>query len=1152
MPGSIKVAGAFKDVSPYVKVGGSWKFAPEAWSKVSGSWKQWFLASGFNDSEFNIEDNYNGPSTTVNTVVIQPDGKILLGGAFTTFNSLAPSYFVRLNSDGTRDTTFTTNNGTGSNGVVNAIAVQSDGKILLGGTFTAFNNVSSTRIVRLNADGTVDTTFATNTGAGASFTVSAIAVQSDGKILVGGNFTTFNNVTVNFIVRLNADGTRDTGFVTNNGGGGLNSAVNTIAIQSDGKIVIGGGFTIINGTTVNFIARLNTDGTRDTTFTTNTGTGANLTVNTVAIQSDGKIVLGGGFSTFNGTTVNRIVRLNIDGTRDTTFTTNAGTGANDAVNAIAIQSDGKIMLVGVFTTFNSLSASRLIRLNADGTIDAPFRTNIDNGASSGIRTVAIQSDGNIILGGDLTSFTDIPVRFLARLASAGTLLDFTASGANLNVNTLALQSDGKLLLGGTFTRFNRQAAAYFVRLNPGGTVDTTFMTNVGTGANNAVNTIAVQSDGKILLGGTFTTFNGTTANRILRLNSDGTRDTTFTTNNGTAANNTVNRIAVQSDGKILVGGQFTTFNNVTSINRILRLNADGTRDTAFTVNVGSGANTPVLAIVPQSDGKIVLGGQFSTFNGVTVNSILRLNSDGTRDTAFTANTGTGANLQVNAVAVQSDGKIILVGQFSLFNGVLVDRIVRLNSDGTIFDFRAAGASGAVTSSAVQSDGKILLGGQFSNFNSTQSRIIRMNTDGTVDTTFVANTGTGPNSNVITIAVQSDGKILLGGFFTTFNSASVNYIVRLNSDGTRDTAFTANTGTGANNAVNAIAVQSNGSIIVSGQFTTFNGTTANRVLRLNSDGTRDTTFTTNNGTAANNTISTAAIQSDGKILLGGSFTAFNETTINRIVRLNTDGTRDTTFTTNTGTGANSTVNTIAIQSNGNILVGGGFSTFNNISSLRIISLNTDGTRDTGFINNTGTGANSSLSSLAVQSDGKILVGGQFTTFNGTTANRIIRLNADGTRDTAFTSNHGGSGSSNLVSTIAVMLDGKVVLGGFFNSFNNQIVNYIIRLNSSGSIFDYTSVGSSQNINDVSVQSDGKIVLGGLFTIFGSAAATRVVRLNADSTVDTAFTSNTGTGPSSDVNALVVQSDGKVVIGGAFTFFNSIVRNYIARLGGDLSI
>ena len=581
MSAQTKISGTWRDMTaPYIKVSNNWNIAKSAWTKIDDGWRSWFLQGGLLDQIDIIDpdllntfttNTVTGPNNTVSSIAIQSDGKIVLGGGFTTFNDVTVNRIVRLNSNGTRDTAFTTNTGTGLTGNVNAIAIQSDGKIVLVGAFGTFNGVTSVGIARLNSDGTLDTAFTTNTGTGTNNVVNSIAIQSDGKIVLGGQFTTFNGATVNRIVRLNSDGTLDTAFTTNTGTG-ASGTVSAIAIQSDGKIVLVGQFTTFNGVTVNRIVRLNTDGTRDTAFTTNTGTGANGNVNAIAIQSDGKIVIGGLFATFNDVTVNRIVRLNSDGTLDTAFTTNTGTGADFTVSAIAIQSDGKILIGGQFTTFNDVTVYQIVRLNTDGTSDTAFTTNTGTGANGVVNSIAIQSDGKIVIGGAaFTIFNGVTVPRIARLSSDG-LIEPVASAGN-TVSSIAIQSDGKIVLGGQFTTFNGATVNRIVRLNSDGTLDTAFTTNTGTGASGTVSAIAIQSDGKIVLVGQFTTFNGVTVNRIVRLNTDGTRDTAFTTNTGTGANGNVNAIAIQSDGKIVIGGAFTAFNNILQI-RIARVGGD--------------------------------------------------------------------------------------------------------------------------------------------------------------------------------------------------------------------------------------------------------------------------------------------------------------------------------------------------------------------------------------------------------------------------------------------------------------------------------------------------------------------------------------------------------------------------------------------------
>ena len=204
-----------------------------------------------------------------------------------------------------------------------------------------------------------------------------------------------------------------------------------------------------------------------------------------------------------------------------------------------------------------------------------------------------------------------------------------------------------ILCGGVF--FTHTARAL-----QAGDQDPSFFSGVPGGANNHVYATALLSDGKILIGGSFTTYNGVVVNRIARVNPDSSLDTTFRT--GTGMGGSVRKILLQPDGKMLIGGSFTAYNGVTA-NRIVRLNADGTRDTTFT---GTGADNSVLGMALQPDGKIIISGLFTTYNGTAINRITRLNADGTLDTTFTV--GTGADGEVFTVALQPDtgGKIFVM------------------------------------------------------------------------------------------------------------------------------------------------------------------------------------------------------------------------------------------------------------------------------------------------------------------------------------------------------------------------------------------------------------------------------------------------------------------------------------------------------------
>ncbi|ESU30016.1 hypothetical protein FLJC2902T_05060 [Flavobacterium limnosediminis JC2902] len=705
--------------------------------------------------------------------------------------------------------------------------------------------------------------------------------------------------------------------------------------------------------------------------------GFNGSVSSVTLQPDGKMIVAGGFIAYKGITENRIIRLNADGSKDTSF--NMGTGFNNSVYSITLQPDGKIIVGGDFTTYQGTAANRIIRLNADGSKDVSFIFGI--GFNGPIYSTIAQPDAKIIVGGDFTSYQGVTQNRIIRLNADGskdTSFDI-GIGFSADVRSTSLQQDGKMLVGGDFTFYQGATENRIIRLNSDGTKDTSF--NTGTGFNNPVYSTIMQPDGKIIAGGLFTTYQGASENKIIRLNSDGTRDPSF--NTGTGFNNQVYAMIVQPDGKIIVGGDFTSYQDLTE-NRIIRLNSNGTKDTSF--NTGSGFNGKVVSIAQQTEGKIIIGGWFTYYKGLSEHYFIYLNSDGTRDTSFHA--GTGFNGQIYATTVQPDGKIIVGGDFTSYNGVPENRIIRLNSDGTkdTSFHTVTGFNNQVLSIALQSDGKIIVGGLFTSYDGvTENRIIRFNSDGTKDTSF--NTGTGFNWPVYSIAMQSDGKIIIGGNFISYKGITENRIIRLNSDGTKDTSF--NTGTGSNNDVHSILVQPDQKIIVGGNFTAFNGVSQNYIIRLNSDGTKDTSFDI--GSGFNSSLYSLALQADGKLIVGGSFTGYNGVLYNHIVRLDSNGTKDTSFAVGSG-GFNNDIHSISIQPNGKIIVGGWFTTYKGFSENFIIRLNPNGLKDTTF--NAGSGFNGVVRSTTLQPDGKIIIGGNFTTYQGTiSSSKLIVLNGD---------------------------------------------------------------------------------------------------------------------------------------------------------------
>ncbi len=271
-------------------------------------------------------------------------------------------------------------------------------QIYVGGNFTSYNGTSEPYIARLNADGSLDTSFAP-VGTGFSNAVDALAFDSSGRLYAGGCFFDYNGTLIGTTTRLNPNGSWDPTFLLT--GGGFNNCSAGLAITSSGKIMVDDGFQTYNGTTVSYAARLNSDGTLDTTFLP-TGTGLSNPANSLAIDSSGKIVVGGTFTNYNGTNEYHVARLNTDGSLDATFTP-TGTGLNNTVEAVAFDSSGKIVVGGTFTSYNGTNEYYVARLNTNGSLDAAFNP-VGTGLNGAVQTLAIDSSGKIVVGGLFTSY----------------------------------------------------------------------------------------------------------------------------------------------------------------------------------------------------------------------------------------------------------------------------------------------------------------------------------------------------------------------------------------------------------------------------------------------------------------------------------------------------------------------------------------------------------------------------------------------------------------------------------------------------------------------------------------------------------------------------------------------------------------------------
>lgn len=379
----------------------------------------------------------------------------------------------------------------------------------------------------------------------------------------------------------------------------------------------------------------------------------------------------------------------------------------------------------------------------------------------------------------------------------------------------------------------------------------------------------------------------------------------------------------------------------------------------MTFNPGSGADGPVYCMALQTNGQIVIGGNFAHFNGANQSCVARLNADGSLDSSFNPGAGPQGNISsplVDALAVQPNGEIFIGGFYFYLNGLSWNMPALFRADGSVdtsFNSSAANGggvsynNGTVLAIELQADGKVLVAGGFAgvalgnghstNFNS----IVRFNTNGSVDVTFNPGTGANyPSAKITAIGLQSSGQIIAGGTFTSMNGASLNYLARLNTDGSVDNSFNALI---QNGNVQSLVVTPQNQIVIGGAFTSINGYSRNRIARLNADGSVDTSFNPDLGVDVS--VSGVVVQTDGKVIISApTASTFNGINISGgLARINTNGTLDATF--NVGTGPN--VNWV---NNENVIV-------------------------------------------ASQPDGKTLIAGNFTRFNGTNINRIARLNSD---------------------------------------------------------------------------------------------------------------------------------------------------------------
>ncbi|HEY9164622.1 MAG TPA: T9SS type A sorting domain-containing protein [Candidatus Kryptonia bacterium] len=862
-----------------------WESLQIAHFKAAGSKTKFYKSiQGFTSSP--LLDNSFGANGGVRTtfgsgvtnafgrsVAAQKDGKIVAVG-FASDNSGSPfgnSAFalVRYDANGELDSTFGTNgtvrtqfNGGVAQDYGYSMAIEDDGKIVVAGKSDNNGQGSTFAVARYDTDGALDSTFgldgrvtiqingSTDNDAGYS-----VALQANGEIVVAG---ASNNSFA--VARLNSNGVLDNAFGTNGkvtaeiqGGDGTADYGSSVALQSDGKIVVAGtSYSFLGGGNAFAIARFDSNGALDSTFGGSGSVraplgryGPNAECRAVAIQSDGKLVVAGFFNNDDGTG-NKFAayRYNINGTLDSSFGSNGlvrtsipgGNSGDDEGFSVVLQSDGKLVIAGSSSS-GSEYAFAVARYDTGGMLDSTFGTggtarmaiSGGNGIDDRAAAVVVESDGKIVLAGSSTD-TSCSSFAIARLDSGGSLdIGFGEGGtvrtpinggfASDVASAVAVQSDGKIVVAG-HSLLNAGMSSEFAiaRYGIDGSLDNTFGSNGlvrnaisgGDGGDVGVS-VALQSDGKILVAGQSRLSLGD-AFAVARYNTNGALDNTFGTN-GTVrtvingGDGTVDQgksIAVQSDGKIVVGG--LSHNTSGYVFAVARYNSDGTPDHSFgtagtvTTSINGGAgNDYGWSIAVQKNGKIVVAGQSFSSSGNAF-AVARFNSNGTLDNSFgtngTARThiggGDGTDDDAESVGIDPNGKLVVGGMSHRDDGYLF-AVARYNVNGTLDT--SFGTNGTVITqisggsdyglcSAVQSDGKIVLAGFSSDSAGDAFAMARYKMDGTLDSTLnaVGTIRTQLSGDLVTqdigtsVAIQRNGKIVMAGF-SIFVTGSAFAVVR---------------------------------------------------------------------------------------------------------------------------------------------------------------------------------------------------------------------------------------------------------------------------------------------------------------------------------------------------------------------------------------
>jgi uncharacterized delta-60 repeat protein len=718
----------------------------------------------------------------------QPNGQYVVAGNFTRANGQAANTLARFDAAGTADQTFRQNL-SGATVQARKVYPMANGQLLVIGSYQA-GAVQRSYLFRLNADGTLDPTLTlTFSGPYPYPSITQVLVQPDGRILILGYFTGGNAE----IYRLLPNGTRDPSFSVTLQTGSQDAQM---LLQPDGKLLIGGDIIWVNGVQKFFIARLNPDGSTDTSYQPAAYTNARLYINTLALDASGALLVGGFSGNVVGGQPRSVFRLLPSGALDTSFGLDASLVARDC-QRLTVQPSGQV--VAFFDAYAHTSSStvglpfsaQLVRLLPSGSLDASFQPG--SGPDGVLTNVQSLASGSLLVWGGIHNFAG-QRRTLALLQPSGAL---DASFAPLlqvpgEVQKIVRQADGKLVLLGKFNTVDAHLTDCVARLLPTGQPDLTFSARQAASAVSNLTTLAVQSTGQVLLAGSvLKTGTGDGLRPFFsRLTATGAPDASFTpaitlAPTGTAG---VRLLGEQPGGQLVVGGSFV---DAAGKANLTRLTANGSVDPTFTPPSAQ----PVVyngRVLPDGSIVSVVPAPGST-NYPFSQGIQRLLPSGQPDPSFSyVPLAPGPDIGLGAVFPLSAGGYVTSGVYS--TGQVMARLTATGA--TVPGFAApfyprqgpADSYSGVRIVAAQSDGRLLVGGTLFSNPTTALPFVplaRLEANGQLDASFstsfisiTTNLANGYTSAVNDLLIQPDGTTLVGGYFLQAGGQPATGLVRL--------------------------------------------------------------------------------------------------------------------------------------------------------------------------------------------------------------------------------------------------------------------------------------------------------------------------------------------------------------------------------------